>query len=117
MDLCQVKTGIFIERNCQNPVDHHCYECGLGICENHTVVDNTSPFCHACYINNNPTDIEDDSLTHSNRDHHLWYSRRRLKIHRSSRIVPFTQAEHHAFDQPATAEHLLDNDADDFFDS
>ena len=117
MDLCQFKTGIFIDRNCQKPIEYRCQECGLGICSNHTAAENMSSFCHACYANNNPSDIEDDSLTDSNRDHHLWYSIRRLRMRSRNNFLPFTAADANAFDHTTTAEHLLDNDADDFFDS
>lgn len=116
---CQVKVGMFVQKECGNPAIERCHECGVNMCRKHTKKQGEHLLCVECYAKTEEAqqnkdrmynDWEDGTLSGSG--YNLWYFATRDQFYRQHRYRAFDEHDYHDFEMSDTADLDFDDDAD-----
>ncbi len=126
MSKCQVKTGMFVLKECGNAAHAKCDDCGVFICSKHGKQDGPKIVCVQCYAKNHAQDFEKPKYKEqtyrewengSFSNYSQWYFMTRYSFHSSSHYRPFDEDDYSNFDHGSEDEFIDDTDGGSFFDS
>jgi len=116
MAQCQVKTGIFVVRECGAISGITCADCGKNVCAKHTRQSGPKAVCIECLAKSN--NVGNLSIRpHSNRFDSLWYFTRRLSFFQTYNYTPFEGQDYDGFEKTNQQEIEDDNEKGGFLDS
>lgn len=119
---CQVKTGIFVIKECGEPAAVNCAECGIFVCGKHGEQYGSQLLCTECFAKQPDAQSlrNDDGFLHNYTSNYgLWYFTMRSNFYSSYHYRPFDSHDYNNFNYEETGlnEFLDDQDTGDFFDS
>ncbi|MCB1141203.1 MAG: hypothetical protein H7A24_01560 [Leptospiraceae bacterium] len=113
---CQVKTGMFILKECGTSTEDHCGECGIPLCPKHGKYVEGRILCPECNIKIYPEgkDARAYSAYRSGNDDDYdpyWYFYTRNSFYRSSHYTPFNESEYNDFDREPVQSELTQDES------
>lgn len=125
-NTCQVKTGMFVVKECGEFAAVQCGQCGKWVCGKHGRQQDGNLICMECSAqnankngqNNNQSNYKkwqggkNSSLYYSS-----WYYNTRLRFYNHSRYRPFDERDYESFENESIEDFSDDAVAGSFFDS
>ena len=119
MDVCKIKSGFFILRNCNSEAVSVCTSCGRSMCHHHSAINTRPLVCIDCSA---VCDESASTQNVDNKDHNWPYNyRHQYYSYQSSTVIleqsEFNDDNFHEFDADSNSElinDLVDSDMDVF---
>ncbi len=117
---CQLKKGIFRQRNCNATTDTKCSSCEIYVCLKHQIKIDDKILCNNCFTKENELKTDDgyNSYMKSDGGFYLWYWILRQDFDNEYGLEPFDESDFSGFENVDVDSYdEAEFNEDDFLDS